>query len=339
MKRVTVVGIDLAKEVFHVYGSDAEGQVVVRRQFGRGGLVKFLSNLKPCLIGMEACGGAHHWARECARLGHQAKLMPPQYVKPYVKTNKNDYNDAEAIWEAVQRPNMRFVPQKTVEQQGIQMLHRSRSQFIRSRTRVCNEVRGFLAELGIFIPKGVNRTRQIMEELLSKNDPRLNEMMQLILSSHRQYFDSIQAQLERLEEKLNAFFQSNPTCQRLATIPGIGPITATAIVAAIPDISAFHSGRHLAAWWGLVPRQNSTGGKTQLGGISKRGDSYLRTLLIHGGRAVVRAAQTKSDKRSQWVTCKAKTRGKNKAAVAVANKNARVIWKLLKTDELYRIAA
>jgi transposase len=339
MKRITVLGVDLAKDVFHIYGSDAQGREVVKRQFGRGGLLRFLSNLKPCLIGMEACGGAHYWSRECRRMGHEVRLMPPQYVKPYVKTNKNDFNDAEAIWEAVQRPNMRFVPQKTVEQQEIQMLHRSRSLFVRSRTRVCNEVRGFLAELGIFFPKGVKRTRQILEQLLSQDDLRLNETAKFILTSHRNYFDLLQLQLERLETKVNEIFESNPKCQRLATIPGIGPITATAIIAAIPDIDAFRSGRHLAAWWGLVPRQNSSGGKTQLGSISKRGDNYIRTLLIHGGRTVVRSAEQKADKRSQWIASKAKTRGKNKAAVAVANKNARVIWKLLKTEEVYRTVA
>lgn len=339
MKRVTVLGIDLAKNVFQVHGVDSRGQVVVRRSFGRGGLIRFVANLKPCLIGIEACCGAHHWAREFGKYDHTVRMMAPQYVKPYVKTNKNDANDAEAICEAVQRPNMRFVAQKTVEQQGIQMLHRSRTHFVRGRTRLCNEVRGFLSELGITIPKGINRLRERLTGLLEEEDIRLPDWGKKLLRNHLEYFNLLQEQINKLEQELKRIYDESPVCKRLTTIPGIGPITATAIVAAIADVNSFNSGRHLSAWLGLVPKQNSTGGKTQLGGISKRGDGYLRTLLIHGGRAVVRTAAEKTDRRSRWIAEKVKTRGKNKAAVAVANKNARVIWKLLKTEQTYQVAA
>lgn len=339
MKRATVIGIDLAKNVFHVHGVDAKGDIVIKRSFGRGGLIKFIANLKPCLIGVEACCGAHHWTREFRKYGHTAKMMAPQYVKPYVKTNKNDFNDAEAICEAVQRPNMRFVAEKTVEQQGIQMLHRSRTHFVRNRTRLCNEIRGFVSELGVAVPKGVKSLRKQLPQLLEEEDVRLPEWGKRLLRNHLEYFDLLQMQIEKFEKEITRIYDESPVCKRLTTIPGIGPITATAIVAAVADVNSFKSGRHLSAWLGLVPKQNSSGGKTQLGGISKRGDNYLRTLLIHGGRAVVRTVGEKTDQRSLWIAQKVKTRGKNKAAVAVANKNARVIWKLLKTDETYQIAA
>lgn len=337
MKRITVMGIDLAKNVFQVHGVGSRGEVLLRRSYGRGGVVRFVSNLKPCLIGIEACCGAYHWAREFRKHGHEVKIMSPQYVKPYVKTNKNDYNDAEAICEAVQRPNMRFVAEKSIEQQGIQMLHRSRTNFVRSRTRLINESRGFLAELGIVIAKGVSQFRHRATTWLE--DERLPECSKQILESELEYFDLLSQQIKRIDDKLDEVFRKNAVCKRLTTIPGVGPITATAIIAAVADVSHFDSGRHLAAWLGLVPRQNSTGGKSQLGGISKRGDSYLRTLLIHGGRSVVRTIGTKTDRRSRWIAEKVKTRGKNKTAVAVANKNARVIWKLLKSEEVFRAVA
>jgi transposase len=267
------------------------------------------------------------------------KMMPPQYVKAYVKTNKNDFNDAEAICEAVQRPNMHFVPKKSLEQQDIQILHRIRSRLIAARTALVNEARGMLAEYGITIGKGVVRFQKDIVEIIAKDGngltPRSKEEM-LGISSE---LTDMNERIERLDGKLSTIYKNSEVCRRLGAVPGVGEITATAIVAAVSDASVFKNGRQMAAWLGLVPRQNSSGGKTTLLGISKRGDVYLRTLLIHGGRSVVRTAKNKTDRYSRWIAKKEISRGKNKAAVAVANKNARILWKLLKSGESYRVAA
>lgn len=335
MKTISVLGIDLAKNVFQVHGVDAEGAVVTRRKLSRKGLKAFTAKLSPCLIGMEATGGARYWVRELQAQGHDARLMAPQFVKPFVKSCKNDRNDAEAICEAVQRPTMRFVGYKTREQQGIQLLHRVRSGEISRRTELCNEIRGILHGVGFTAPMGLTRLRERTKELLSSES--LERWEQRLVQKMLNEWTTLDGFIEESDQALKEVFtEHKAVCERLTTIPGVGPITATAILSTVGDIRNFKSGRHLSAWLGLVPRQNSSGGKNQLGGITKRGDTYLRTLLIHGGRSVVKYAKNRSDRRSLWIAGKIQTRGKNKAAVAVANKNARVIWKILTTDERYK---
>lgn len=337
MKPISVLGIDLAKHSFQLHGVDEDGKVVVRRKTTRAGLLKFIAGIKPCLIGVEASGGSRYFVREFKKYGHDAKLIAPQFVKPFVKSDKNDANDAEAICEAVQRPNMRFVAEKTLEQQTIQMLHRVRARRVASRTELCNEIRALLSDYGIIAPQGLSKLKEKVHQLLStQNDLEgwfLREL-QLTLSE----WNALEENIQHSDEFLSEVYQKYEVCKRLTTIPGVGKITATAIIGAVGNINSFKTARHLSAWFGLVPRQNSTGGKQKLSGITKRGDKYLRSLLIHGGRAVVRQASRYTDSRSIWIMEKVKTRGKNKAAVAVANKNARVIWKLLKTQESYRVA-
>jgi len=336
MDRISVLGVDLAKNVFQLHGVSERGQVVLRRKLSRQGFKKFMANLEPCLVGMEATSGSRHWQREFKKLGHDARLIAPQFVKPFVKSDKNDVNDAEAICEAVQRPSMRFVGEKTLEQQEIQMLHRVRGSLIAYRTELGNEIRAVLSDYEVVAPQGLARLREKVLEILSSDQSPVSEVGKSILGSLLEQWSNCNEQLAKMDQHLEKVFEKHEVCRRLVTIPGVGPITATAIVGTVPDIGGFKSGRHLSAWLGLVPKQNSSGGKHRLSGITKRGDTYLRTLLIHGGRSVVRASAKKTDKRSLWVIAKAKTRGKNKAAVAVANKNARVIWKILKTDQVYR---
>jgi transposase len=338
MKVVTVMGIDLAKSVFHAHGIDEHGKAVVRKKLRRAELMAFIANTPACLIGVEACGGANYWVRQFEKHGHTVKMMPPQYVKPYVKTNKNDFNDAEAICEAVGRPNMHFVPKKSIDQQDIQMLHRIRQRLVASRTQIVNEARGLLCEYGIIIAKGVSQFQKRMVDLLADESNELTQSSRVEMQELFSEFHEVNERVRRLDVKIAGIYKGNEICRRLSDVPGVGPLTATAIVAAVSDASVFKNGRQMSAWLGLVPRQDSSGGKTTLRGISKRGDVYLRTLLINGGRAVVARAKNKTDKFSQWISEKEKTRGKNKAAVAVANKNARVLWKLLKTGESYRVA-
>lgn len=330
------MGIDIAKSVFQLHAVDKVGKVVLRRRTTRGELMKTVANLPTCLIGMEACGGAHYWAREFQKHGHVVKLMAPQFVKAYVKSNKNDMADAEAICEAVGRPNMRFVPTKTVEQQDIQSLHRVRERLIKSRTALANEIRGLLAEYGMILPQGLNRLRKVLPELLEKAGDRLSSMS-------RECFDDLVKELWEIDEKIGTcdmkikgIHENHPVCKRLATIPGVGPLTATAVVAAVADPAVFKNGRGLSAWLGLVPRQNSSGGKDRLLGISKRGDTYIRKLLIHGARSVLIASGKKEDRRSIWAKKLMERRGMNRAAVAMANKNARTIWVLMSRNEEFK---
>jgi transposase len=338
MKTITVMGIDLAKSVFHVYGVDSNGKAQLRKKLDRKGLMKVIANTAPCLIGVEACGGSNYWARKFEEHGHEVKMMPPQYVKPYVKTNKNDFNDAEGICEAVQRPNMHFVPKKSVEQQDIQMVHRIRQRLVAGRVALVNEARGLLAEYGIVIGKGVSRFNTAIVQIIGDNKNGLTSVGRRKMRDLLTELNEMQERIKAMDVEISRIYENSDTCKRIGKIPGIGPVTATAIVAAVSDAGVFKNGRQMSAWLGIVPRQDSTGGKPRLLGISKRGDIYLRTLLIHGGRSVVLAARNKTDKYSQWVTQKATTRGKNKAAVAVANKNARIIWKLLNTGESYKAA-
>ena len=333
MERISALGVDLAKRVFAVHGVNEKGAPVLRRKYSRSGLSEFMAKLRPCMVGMEACGGARYWAREFRRYGHTVRLIPAQYVKPFVKTNKNDANDAEAIVEALQRPGMRFVADKSPEQQRVQALHRIRQRRIRSRTKLINEFRATLAESGFIAPVGAAKLRERVTTLLTEADGEpLRGWAEELLEEWRQLDEWI----ARSDGQLRQVYRADERCQRLGTIPGIGELTATALVATVGDITAFHSGRHLAAWLGLVPRQHSSGGKTTLMGISKRGDRYLRTLLIHGARSVARQAAKKTDRRSRWLVDKIRTRGMNRATVALANKNARVAWKLLSTQQTYQ---
>lgn len=332
---LSVVGIDLAKSVFHVVGMDERGTIILRKRLARGEVMPFMAQLPRVLVGMEACGGAHYWARQLREQGHEVKLMAPQYVKPYVKTNKNDLRDAEAIAEAVTRPSMRFVPIKNVEQQDLQALHRVRERLMGARTALVNEMRGLLAEYGIVLPTGVNAFRNTLAEKLEGEQAKLTPLSQELFGKLCEEFKKVEAEVAYYDEKLQAIATTHPESQRLLTIPGIGPITATALIAAVGDVGVFTNGRQFAAWLGLVPKQHSTGGQTRLLGISKRGDSYLRKLLIHGARATLRWARTKTDSRSQWIQGLLERRGWNRTAVAVANKNARIVWAVLSRGEVY----
>ena len=332
---LSVVGIDLAKNIFHLVGLDERGKIILRKRLARGEVMPFMAKLPRVLVGMEACGGAHYWARQLREQGHEVKLMAPQYVKPYVKTNKNDLRDAEAIAEAVTRPSMRFVPIKNVEQQDLQALHRVRERLMGARTALVNEIRGLLAEYGIVLPTGVNAFRNALAAKLEAEHAKLTPLSQELFSKLCEEFKKVEAEVVYYDEKLQALAITHPESQRLLTIPGIGPITATALIAAVGDMGSFTNGRQFAAWLGLVPKQHSTGGQTRLLGISKRGDSYLRKLLIHGARATLRWARTKTDSRSQWIRGVLERRGWNRTAVAVANKNARIVWALLSRGGVY----
>jgi transposase len=340
MKRdISVVGIDIAKRVFHLVGMDERGKIVMRKRCSRGEVLPLLANLGPTTIGMEACGGAHYWARCLREQGHEVKLMAPQFVKPYVKSNKNDMRDAEAIAEAVTRPSMRFVPVKDVAQQDIQALHRVRERLVTARTALVNEMRGLLAEYGIVLPQGLAKFRQALMSTLEAEHTKLTPLGQELFHKLFGELGKLDAELAYYQDKLEALAQAHPVCQRLLTIPGIGPLTATALIAAVGDAGVFKNGRQFAAWLGLVPKQYSTGGQTRLLGISKRGDSYIRKLLIHGARATLRWARTKADRRSQWIRGLLDRRGWNRTAVAVANKNARIVWALLSRGGIYEANA
>lgn len=333
--KITTIGIDLAKEVFQIHGVDSHGKVAIRKQVKRKDMAKFFANIEPCLIGMEACGSAHHWSRKLGGFGHTVKLMAPQFVKPYVKTNKNDVADAEAICEAVGRPNMRFVPQKTVEQQAILSVHRARQGFVKARTAQGNQIRGLLSEFGIVIPKGIDAIAKRIPEILEDAENGLPGTIRQLLDRLTKNLKEMDRQVNELEAQIQRWHKENEASSKLAEIPGIGPITASAIVASVGDAREFKNGRQMAAWMGLVPRQNSSGGKQTLLGISKRGDTYLRTLLIHGARAVTRFAETKA-KPDSWLRQLMGRRNKNVAAVALANKNARIAWAILAKGVIFR---
>jgi transposase len=329
--KITTIGVDLAKEVFQIHGVDVHGKAILRKQLRRNEMSKFFANLEPCLIGMEACGSAHHWARKLSELGHTVKLMAPQFVKPYVKTNKNDMADAEAICEAVSRPNMRFVPIKNIEQQAILSVHRARQGFV---NRAGSQIRGLLSEFGIVIPQGIKSIARRMPDILEDGGNSLPGTMRNLLERLNDNLKEMDRQVTELELQIKQWHHGNEASRKLEAIPGIGPITASAIVATVGNATEFKNGRQLAAWLGLVPKQHSSGGKQTLLGISKRGDTYLRTLLIHGARAVTRFAENKAEP-DQWLCKLMARRNKNVAAVALANKNARIIWALLAKGKIY----
>jgi transposase len=333
---ITTIGIDLAKNVFQVHGVDERGKGGLKKQLKRAQVLPFFANHPPCLIGMEACGSAHYWARKLKELGHTVKLMAPQFVKPYVKTNKNDAADAEAICEAVSRPSMRFVPVKTGEQQAVLSLHRARQGFVKGRTAQANQIRGLLAEYGIVIPVGINNIAKRLPDILEDGENDLPGVFRQLLQRLGDHLKELDRQVDELSGQIQLWHKENELSLKLADIPGIGPITASALVASIGDAKSFENGRQLAAWLGLVPRQHSTGGKQTLLGISKRGDTYLRTLLIHGARAVIRVSEHKREQANDWLNQLVVRRNKNIAAVALANKNARVVWALLAHERKFR---
>ncbi|MDN0083998.1 IS110 family transposase [Crenobacter sp. SG2305] len=335
---IRTIGLDLAKNVFQVHGVDAQGKVVLRKQVARTSLAAFFANLPPCLVGMEACGSAHFWARKLTAQGHVVKLMAPQFVKPYVKGSKTDAADAEAICEAVSRPNMRFVPVKLPEQQALLAVHRARAGFVKARTAQANQLRGLLAEFGITIPVGLASLRLRLPLILEDVESGLPGMMRELVARLTEHLQALDQQVAALEQQIQLWHRQSEPSQRLAAIPGIGPITATALVASIGDARAFSNGRQLAAWLGLVPRQHSSGGKPVLLGISKRGDVYLRTLLIHGARAVISHVEHRCDQAESWLKRLLERRNRNISAVALANKNARVVWALLAHDRQYGVA-
>ena len=328
--QVTTVGLDLAKNFFQVHGVNAHGKVVLRKQLRRDQVAAFFVNLPPCLVGMEACGSAHYWARKLQSMGHTVKLMAPQFVKPYVKSNKNDVADAEAICEAVARPSMRFVPIKNIEQQSVLALHRARQGFVKARTSQANQIRGLLGEYGIVVPKGLAHVTGRVPCLLDEATDLPGTFKQLItrLLDHLKELDR---QAAEIEKEIRTWHRTNEASQRLEKIPGIGPLTASALVATVGDAKHFDSGRQFAAWIGIVPRQHSSGGKPTLLGISKRGDAYLRTLLTHGARSVLYRT-TQGPGAGGWLRELAARRHPNIAAVAQANKTARIAWALLARD-------
>jgi transposase len=336
VQKIRVLGIDIAKLVFHIVGMDDTGHVVLRKRITRGELLHFIATLPPVLIGMEACGSAHYWARRFREQGHEVRLIAPQFVKAYVKSPKNDTRDAEAICEAVTRPTMRFVPIKQLEQQDLQALHRVRERLIKARTALVNEIRGLLSEYGIVLPQGMSKFRTSVVRQLEDERTKLTPLSTEVFWQLYDEFLALEKRVAYYNEKLQALARAHPVCQRVQAIPGIGPLTATALVAAVPDATHFKNGRQFAAWLGLVPREHSTGGRPRLLGISKRGAVYLRTLFVHGARATLRWVDTKPDDRSQWLKALIARRGKNRAAVALANKNARIVWALLAHNQEYQ---
>lgn len=331
-----LIGIDLAKNVFHLHGVDGNGREVFRKRVYRDELLESLRAVSPCKVVMEACGGANHWARSIENLGHTPQLIAPQYVKPFVQRNKTDWKDAEAICVAARQPHMRFVPRKSVEQQDMQNLHRVRQRLVTARTALVNEVRGLLHEYGITIPRGRRIFAKLLPELLLSCGERLSSLTRETFYELLDEYRGLEERITALERKMKALCAAHPVCHRLTAIPGVGYITASAIVAAVGDVSVFKNGREFAAWLGLTPREYSTGGRQRLHGISKRGDVYIRTLLVHGARIALRYAPRHNNRQSRWALDLMQRKGTNRTVVAMANKNARVIWALMAKDDEYR---
>jgi transposase len=335
MQAVTTIGFDI-KSIFQMHGVDAAGNVIVRRQLKRRYVLPFFQKLPPCLVGIEACASSHHWSRELQALGHMVRLMPPAYVKPYVKRHKNDAADAEAICEAVTRANMRFVATKTPEQQSCLMLHRTRHLFIRHQTSVINAIRAHLAEFGIVAPVGRNGVEQLLDVAADASDKRLPEAARACLLALGAQLRTLKAQILNFDRQIMAWHRSSEASKRLDEIPGVGPALATALVASVADPKAFRFGRNFSAWVGLVPKQHSSGGKDKLGSISKQGDRYLRSLFTAGLLAVIRYAKIHGTKRRPWLTALLARRPTKVAAIALANKIARMAWAMMAKAERYK---
>jgi transposase len=335
MSEVTVIGIDLAKNVFQLHGVDGSGETVIRRQLRRSQVLPFFRKQPPCLVGMEACATSHDWSREIAALGHEVRLMPPRYVKPYVKRNKNDPADAEAICEAVTRPTMRFVAVKSTEQQSVLMLHRTRELLVRQRTMLVNAIRAHMAEFGVVARVGLPQVKALLAVIADPDDDRIPSLARACLKGLVQQLLSLEREIIAAERRIHVWHQTNEDSRRLDTIRGVGPITASALTASITDASIFKSGRGMAAWIGLVPRQNSTGGKERMGRISKQGDQYPRWLLVAGAMTVIRHAKRRGTT-DPWLADIIARKPTKVAAVALANKNARIAWVLLRHGGTYR---
>ena len=337
--QVTTIGLDIAKSSFQIHGADACGKVVLRKRLRRGRLLEFFANLPRCRVGMEACGGAHYWARELTKLGHEVRLMPPQYVKPYVKTNKHDAADAEGCCEAVRRPTMRFVPVKNEMQQALLMLHRIRDRLIAERTGTINAIRGHMAEFGVVAARRGLGMQELLAIISDVDDARLPSLARELLVLQVEHLRVIEARLAELDGRLLRQARDDEAARRLTEIPGIGPVIATAMVATVVDARLFGSGRSFAAWLGLTPRQHATGGRERLLGISKRGDGYLRRQLMHGARSLVRVAADREHQPWAWINGLCGRRPFNVVVAAVANKLARMIWAMLSRGETYRAPA
>ena len=335
MGEASTIGLDIAKSVFQVHGVDDAGAVVMRKRISRAKVLEFFGGLSPCLVGIEACPSAHHWSRELQALGHMVRLLPPSYVKAYLKRSKNDANDAAAICEAVTRPSMRFVPIKTREQQSGLMLHRTRQLLVRQRTMLSNAIRGHMAELGIISARGRNGTAELLKVIASTGEDRIPPPARFCLDLLARQYTSLTAEIGSIDKRIHAWHRACEESRRLEEIPGIGPIVATALVAEVGDWKQFRSGRNLAAWIGLVPRQHSTGGKERLGSITKQGNRYLRWLLVAGATAVIRYARQHGTKRA-WLTRLMARRPAKVAAVALANKIARMAWAIMVRSERYK---
>ena len=336
MQEITTIGLDIAKSVFQVHCVDAAGNVILRRQLKRRYVLAFFQKLSPCLVGIEACASSHYCSRELQALGHVVRLMPPAYVKPYVKRQKNDAADAEAICEAVTRANMRFVATKTPEQQSCLMLHRTRHLFVRQQTAVINAIRAHLAEFGIVAPVGRRGVERLLEIAADASGTRLPQIARTCIVALGAQLRTLKAQILEFDRRITAWHRSNETSKRLDRIPGVGPALATALVATVPDPTVFRSGRDFSAWIGLVPKQRSSGGKDKLGSISKRGDRYLRSLFTAGALAVIRYAKIRGTKHRPWLTSLLSRRPTKVAAIALANKLARMTWAMLAKGERYK---
>jgi transposase len=331
------IGLDIAKSSFQVHGVDAHGKVVIRKQLSRSKVLTYFAQLPPCLVGLAACGGAHYWARELGKLGHDVRLMAVQYIRPYRTNQKNDQNDADAICEAVSRPRTRCVAVKSEAQQAVLTVQRARELLVTARTALVNQIRGLLLEYGLVIAQGIQRLRRTLPEVLAATET-LPALVRDVVEELRERLVELDRRITDYDRRIEQLATQNDAPRRLMQVEGVGPITATAVVATIGDGHAFQHGRQFAAWVGLVPTQHSTGGKTVLGRITKHGNVYLRTLLIHGARAVLQFSAKRSDAKSRWVEAVRQRRGSNIAAVALAAKHARILWALLAHGQEYQLA-